>query len=65
MGEGLNDYIIKLRLEKAKELLRSNPTLPLVKVASEVGFSSAEVFSRAFKRYDGISPSRYRSCFTD
>ncbi len=65
MGEGLNDYIVKLRLEKAKELLRSDESLSLAKVAEQVGFSSAEVFSRAFKRYDGVSPSRYRSCFAD
>ena len=65
IGEGLNDYIVKLRLEKAKELLRRDDSIPLAKVAEQVGFSSAEVFSRAFKRYDGVSPSRYRSCFSD
>jgi AraC-like DNA-binding protein len=36
------------------------PELPLTEVAYLLGFSEASAFSRAFQRWYGVPPSRYR-----
>ena len=59
VGSGMTDYIIQFRLKKAKEKLRDS-SKTVKQVAEEVGFSSATVFLRAFKRYEGITPGQYR-----
>lgn len=52
-------YILTLRISKAKELLESS-TLSVSEVASAVGFSETTYFSRLFKRLTGLSPLSYR-----
>ncbi len=59
VGGGMADYIVKFRLKKAKEQLR-NPKKTIKQIAEDTGFSSATVFLRAFKRYEGITPGQYR-----
>lgn len=58
-GEGLADYIVKLRMKKAKELLVDTDRT-VAAVGESVGFGSSTVFVRAFKRYEGITPKQYR-----
>ena len=58
-GEGIADYIVKYRLEKAKELLKQG--VMVHKVAEKVGFSSTVVFTRAFKKFEGITPGQYKA----
>jgi AraC family transcriptional regulator len=53
MGETLGDYLRRRRLERAAVLLRSDPALPVLNAALEVGFGSGEAFSRAFKAHFG------------
>jgi len=57
--EGINfkDYIIYVRMEKAKELLKKGQKIRTI--ADSVGYSDPNYFSRAFKKYTGISPSKY------
>ncbi|MBR5507610.1 MAG: helix-turn-helix domain-containing protein [Clostridia bacterium] len=52
-------YIINLRIRKAKELL-VNSTLSINEIASEVGYPNALYFSRIFKKNTGLSPTDYR-----
>lgn len=54
-----SQYIISVRLNKAKELMRS-PFLSLEAVAQESGFSSPQYFSRVFKKETGMTPYAYR-----
>ena len=51
-------YAHSLRIEKAKEILKSDYT-NLSDVALSLGYSSLYDFSRAFKNHTGVSPSRY------
>lgn len=60
MGETLGDYLRRRRLERAAVLLRSDPALPVLNAALEVGFSSGEAFSRAFRSHFGHAPSAWR-----
>jgi AraC-like DNA-binding protein len=54
-----NDYLQRLRVEKAKELLAS-PERTITEVAMETGFSSAQYFSGVFRKYAGRTPREYR-----
>lgn len=59
MGIGLLDYIHKLRLEKAKELIKSTE-MNIKDIAVAVGYYNNLAMLRSFKRYEGITPSRFR-----
>ena len=53
------DYLIRLRITKARELLRSSP-LAVSEISFEVGFADSNYFARQFKRVTGASPRQYR-----
>lgn len=53
-------YAHRLRIEKAKEILRSDYGT-LSDVAQSLGYSSLYDFSRDFKKHTGVSPSRYQT----
>lgn len=54
-----NQYLIQLKINKAKELLRTT-YLSVNEVAYLVGFSSPFYFSRLFKQKTSLSPQQYR-----
>ena len=56
-------YVHKVRIEKAKTLLFSKQKI--THIATNVGYQDIYDFSRAFKRVEGISPSKYRTLFGD
>lgn len=58
-GLTTEQYILKYRLEKALDLLRSTDK-SIREIAFAVGFREAAHFSNAFKRYFGKSPSQIR-----
>lgn len=58
-GMNFIDYLIKRKMEKAEDLLFST-NLPIVEISELVGYSNEKNFSRAFKKYHGVSPAEYR-----
>lgn len=55
------DYIQALRLEQACRMLMDNAaSTPINTLAWSLGFSDAAVFSHAFRRRHGISPTEWR-----
>lgn len=60
MSEGLAEYIVKYRVERAKELLRTTDDTVAV-IAEKVGFCSSNVFIRAFKKVASVTPGQYKS----
>lgn len=59
-GRPPHQYLLKLRIERAKELLWSSNE-SLVSIAFKCGFSSQSHLSTTFSRLVGISPGAYRS----
>ena len=57
-GFAPKDYIIRLRVTKAKELLEHS-SLPLTEISKLVGYEDEFYFSRIFKRITGLTPSAY------
>ena len=54
-----NDYLLRLRVEKAQELL-ANPTHSVTDVALAAGFSSCQYFDNVFRKYTGQTPQQFR-----
>jgi two-component system response regulator YesN len=59
-GQTFTEYLIYLRLNKAKEMLRTTDTRSS-QIAREVGYNDAHYFSYIFKKNAGITPSEYRA----
>ncbi|MGL4877495.1 MAG: AraC family transcriptional regulator [Paraclostridium dentum] len=59
-GFTLFEYIRNRRLCIAGEMLKKSD-LSIFEIASKVGYESPEAFSKAFKRYHGVSPKEGRS----
>lgn len=56
-------YILRRRIETAKQLLRST-SLPLSEIAERLSFSDLHHFTHTFKRREGMSPGAYRKMRT-
>lgn len=54
------DYILHIRMEKARDILLSEPGTDISQVASAVGYGSSTYFTTAFKKFYGVTPSRFR-----
>jgi len=58
-GLSPEQYIMKFRIKKAKELLE-NSAYTVTEIASLVGVNDVYYFSKLFKKAEGISPTEYR-----
>lgn len=56
---GVNDYINKLRIEKASSML-IHTDLSISEISFEVGFTYQRYFSTIFKQIKGVTPSRFK-----
>ncbi|HEX5661858.1 MAG TPA: AraC family transcriptional regulator [Polyangiales bacterium] len=59
-GHSLSALADQVRRELALSEL-SNPEIPIKRIADRVGFSEVSAFHRAFKRWTGVTPARYRA----
>jgi two-component system response regulator YesN len=59
-GKTISDYIIEVRLNKAKELLRSS-AMKTTEVSEAVGYTDPNYFSTFFKKYTGMTPREYKN----
>ncbi|MCM1123665.1 MAG: helix-turn-helix domain-containing protein [Eubacterium sp.] len=58
-GCTIYEYVQKLRMERAKELLEDENN-KIIEIAERLGYADNHYFSRAFRNYYHISPSQYR-----
>lgn len=59
LGCGPIEYLTQLRMTRAMKQLRDSRT-SLVLIAEQCGYESAAAFSKAFKKYAGMSPQQHR-----
>ena len=64
IGVNFLTYLTNLRMERAKKLLLST-ALPVSEVAEQSGYGDYRVFTKAFKKSEGITPSQYRRDFLE
>ena len=64
IGVGFLAYLTNIRMEKAKKLLLST-SLPIADVAEQSGYADYRVFTKVFKKSEGITPSQYRRDFLE
>ncbi|MBQ9186219.1 MAG: helix-turn-helix transcriptional regulator [Prevotella sp.] len=57
-GKSPQDFIRIIRLERASSMLRSGRNV--TEVAALTGFDNSKYFSTVFKKYFGVSPSKYQ-----
>ncbi|MCF7926193.1 MAG: response regulator [Candidatus Izimaplasma sp.] len=59
-GYTFSKYLIKMRMDKAKELLKTSD-LKIVDISVKVGYKDVYYFSHSFKKVTGSSPREYRN----
>ena len=64
IGVGFLAYLTSIRMEQAKKLLLSTP-LPIAEVSEQSGYGDYRVFTKVFKKSEGITPSQYRRDFLE
>lgn len=57
-------YLTNIRMEQAKKLLLSTP-LSIAEVSERSGYSDYRVFTKVFKKTEGVTPSQYRRNFLE
>lgn len=55
-----SNYLIDLRISRARQLLEENPDMEAKSVSLMVGYSDQFYFSKIFKKHTGYAPSEYR-----
>nr|WP_277875978.1 helix-turn-helix transcriptional regulator [Chroococcidiopsis sp. [FACHB-1243]] len=60
MGDPLHQYVLKCRIERAKELL-VNTQLLIAEIAQTVGFYDQSHFTNVFRRHTNLTPRQYRN----
>mgnify|MGYP003294212068 CR=1 FL=1 len=58
-GENYVEYLNRIRIEHAKQMMNESDK-SIKEICFSVGFSDPNYFSRAFKKYEGISPTEYK-----
>ncbi|MEK3882228.1 response regulator transcription factor [Paenibacillus sp. PL2-23] len=59
-GTYFNDYVLHLRVNEAKRLLRTTD-LRVYEVADQIGFNNVEYFVSQFEKLEGMTPTEYRN----
>ena len=58
-GEGLGDYIIRKRMERALYLLK-HTNKKIYEITAELGYQNPQYFSKMFRKHYGMTPNEYR-----
>ncbi|MEC0213372.1 AraC family transcriptional regulator [Paenibacillus ehimensis] len=61
-GMNFIDYLIRFRMDKAKEWL-AHTEMPIKDIAERLSYTSVQNFTRVFKQYEQLPPGEYRKRF--
>ena len=64
IGVNFLTYLTNIRMEQARKLLVST-SLPIAEVSEQCGYGDYRVFTKAFKKAEGVTPSQYRRDFLE
>ena len=64
IGVNFLSYLTSIRMEKAKQLLLST-ALPIAEISAQSGYGDYRVFTKVFKKSEGVTPSQYRRDFLE
>jgi len=59
-GKTVFKYLLEVRLDRAKKLLKENYRLNITQIAGKTGFSNVFHFGTVFKKHTGTTPREYR-----
>lgn len=59
-GITFTDFFTKLRLNRAKELLKTT-NMKIYEIAEAIGYRNSYYFSRIFRKFEGVTPFEYRN----
>jgi YesN/AraC family two-component response regulator len=62
IGEKYVEYIAKVRIDKAKQYLLETD-LNIDEIAAKVGYWGRNSFIPIFRKYEGVTPAKYRSLY--
>lgn len=60
-GINITDYLVYVRIEKAKKLIQESMEMKVYEVANLVGYADSVYFNKIFKRLVGVTPLEYRN----
>ena len=53
------EWVNRLRLDYAKEIMSAHPDMPMAEVAQKAGYLSMSYFTKTFKQSEGITPGKW------
>jgi YesN/AraC family two-component response regulator len=59
-GHTINSYLSRIRIDESKKLM-ADKSLSLLTISGMVGFEDQSYFAKVFKKFEGVSPVKYRS----
>jgi two-component system response regulator YesN len=63
MNTTFSNYVCRIRIDKAKEFLKTDKLIQIQEVAGRVGFNDANYFTKIFKKTTGVTPKEYHAFF--
>lgn len=60
-GMGFSQYLLSIRMHKARHLLRHERNLSIAEIAGAVGYHDSSYFIQMYKRHYGETPGQYRN----
>lgn len=64
MGHSAINYLVRLRISRAMDIMRQKPDASITEIACETGFEDSNYFTRQFKYITGFTPSSFRNMNT-
>lgn len=59
-GNTITDYLIQIRIQKAKQFIDDHPNLKIYEIGNLVGYSDPVYFNKLFKKIVSTTPKEYR-----
>jgi two-component system response regulator YesN len=60
MGCTITDYLIQVRIQKAKQFMDDHPNLKIYEIANLVGYPDPVYFNKLFKKVVQATPKEYK-----